>query len=136
MPATVTQVAEGIKTRLATISGLRAYSYQTEQINTPPFAYPELTQVEYHRAFGGGDVVMTFIIHVVVGRYTDRTAFALLDDFLSYSGAKSIRACLEADKTLGGVCQTLVVPSGADISSLGEAGAEFLEIQISLTVHA
>jgi len=136
MPATVTQVAEGIKTRLATISGLRTFSYQTEQMNTPPFAYPELTQVEYHRSFAGGDVVMTFIVHVVVGRYTDRAAFALLDDFLSFSGAKSIRACLEADTTLGGVCQTLVVPSGADISSLGEGGAEFLEIQISLTVHA
>lgn len=136
MPATVSQVAEGIKTRLATITGLRAFSYQTEQMNAPPFAYPELTQVEYHRAFSGGDVVMTFVIHVVVGRYTDRTAFALLDDFLSFSGAKSIRACLETDKTLGGVCQTLVLPSGADISSLGEGGAEFLEIQLSLTVHA
>ena len=136
MPATVTQVTDAIKTTLATITGLRTFSYQTEQMNTPPFAYPELTQVEYHRAFSGGDVVMVFTIHVVVGRYTDRTAFALLDDFLSFSGTKSIRACLEADKTLGGVCQTLVVPSGADITSLGEAGAEFLEIQLPLTVHA
>jgi hypothetical protein len=92
--------------------------------------------VDYHRAFGGGDVVMQFTIHVIAGRWTDRTAFALLDDFLSYSGAKSIRACLEGDKTLGGVCQTLVLTSGADVSSVGEGGAEFLEIQMSLTVHA
>jgi hypothetical protein len=136
MPATVSQVAEGIKTRLATITGLRAHSYQPEQLNTPPFAYPELTQLEYHKAFGGGDVVMTWQVHVVVGRYTDRTAFSLLDDFLSYSGTKSIRACLETDKTLGGVCQTLVLSSGTDISSIGEAGAEFLEIRLSLVVHA
>lgn len=136
MPATVTQVATGIKNRLATISGLRAFSYQPDQMNTPPFAYPELNQVDYHKAFGGGDVVMMWTVHVVVGRYTDRTAFAALDDYLSYSGAKSIRACLEADKTLGGVCQTLVLTSGADVTSLGEGGAEFLEIQMTLTVHA
>ena len=135
MPATVSQVADGLKTRLATISGLRSTSYQPEQMN-PPFAYPELTSVEYHRAFGGGDVVMSWQIHAVVGRWTDRTAHTLLDDYLSYDGAKSIRACLEADKTLSGVCQTLVLSSGADVSSLSEGGAEFLEIQFTLTVHA
>ena len=135
MPATVSQVAEGLKTRLATISGLRAYSYQPEQLN-PPFAFPELMQVDYHRAFSGGDVVMQWNVRVIVGRWTDRSAFKLLDDFLSYDGAKSIRACLEGDKTLGGVCQTLVLTSGADISSVGENGAEFLEVQMSLTVHA
>jgi hypothetical protein len=136
MPATVTQVANGIKTRLATVSGLRAFAYQPDQLNTPPFAYPELTQVEYHRAFQGGDVVMSWLIHVVVGRYVDRTAHALLDDYLSYSGSKSIRACLEGDRTLGGVVQDLVLTSGADITSISENGAEFLEIQMSLTVHA
>lgn len=135
MPATVTQVCEGLRTRLATISGVRAYSYQPEQLN-PPMAFPELLQVNYHRAFQGGDVEMAFNVHVVVGRWTDRTAFALLDDFLSYDGAKSIRACLEGDKTLGGVCQTLVVTSGADITSTSEGGAEFLEVQMTVTVHA
>jgi hypothetical protein len=136
MPATITQVAAGLKTRLATISGLRAYAYQPDQTSTPPFAYPELSQVDYHRAFQGGDVVMQWEIHVVVGRYVDRTAHALLDDFLSYSGAKSIRACLEGDRTLGGIVQDLVLTSGADITSVSENGSEFLEIQMSLTVHA
>lgn len=136
MPATVTQVADGLKTRLATISGLRTFSYQPEQMNTPPFAYPELNQVDYHKAFQGGIVTMSWTIHVVVGRWTDRTAFAALNDYLSYSGAKSIRACLEGDLTLGGVCQTLVLTSGADVSSIGEGGSEFLEVQMTLTVHA
>lgn len=135
MPATVSQVAEGIKTRLATISGLRTFSYQPEQLN-PPIAYPTLSSIIYHRAFGGGNVQMVWIIHVVVGRYTDRTAHALLDDFLSYSGAKSIRAALEGDTTLGGVAASLVVSSSADVSSLQQDGAEFLEIQTTITVHA
>jgi hypothetical protein len=79
---------------------------------------------------------MVWIIRVIVGRYLDRTAHALLDDYLSYSGAKSIRAALEADTTLGGVAASLVVSSSADISSLAVDGAEFLEIQTTITVHA
>ena len=134
MPATVTQVATGLATNLATITGLRTSAYQPEQLN-PPIAYPVLTTVNYHRAFQGGDVIMDWIIHVIVGRYTDRTAHAAMDGYLSYSGSSSIRAALESDLTLGGVCQTLVVSSAADIRSLNSADAEFLEIQFTVQVH-
>ena len=134
MPATVSQVASGLATRLATISGLRTSAYQPEQLN-PPFAFPTLNRIEYHRAFAGGDVVMDWTVNVIVGRYVDRNSFAILDDFLSYSGAKSVRAAIEGDKTLGGVCQTLVLPSGANIMSLSSADAEFLQIQFQVTVH-
>ena len=134
MAATVSQVATGLATRLATISGLRTSTYQPEQLN-PPFAFPTLNSIQYHKAFGGGDVVMDWTVNVIVGRYTDRNAFATLDGFLSFSGATSIRAAIEGDKTLGGVCQTLVLPSGANITSLSSADAEFLQIQFQVTVH-
>ena len=134
MPATVSQVASGLATRLATISGLRTSAYQPEQLN-PPFAFPTLNSINYHRAMGGGDVVMDWTVNVIVGRYVDRNSFAILDDYLSYSGAKSVRAAIEGDKTLGGVCQTLVLPSGANITSLSSADAEFLQIQFQVTVH-
>ena len=134
MAATVSQVASGLATRLGTISGLRTSTFQPEQLN-PPFAYPVLNRIEYHRAYQGGDVVMDWSVFVIVGRYTDRTAHAMLDDYLSYSGSKSVRAAIEADKTLGGVCQTLIVRSGLDISSLDANGAEFLQIQMQVEVH-
>jgi len=134
MPATVTQVATGLATNLATITGLRTSAYQPEQLNTP-LAFPILNTVTYHKAMGGGDVTMDWTITVLVGRYTDRTAFATLDGYLSYSGATSVRAAIESDKTLGGVCQTLVVSSAADISSVNAADAEFLQIQFTVQVH-
>jgi len=134
MPATVTQVATGLATNLATITGLRTSAYQPEQLNTP-LAFPILNTVTFHKAMGGGDVTMDWTITVLVGRYTDRTAFATLDGYLSYSGATSIRAAIESDKTLGGVCQTLVVSSAADISSVNAADAEFLQIQFIVQVH-
>ena len=135
MPATVSQVADGIKVRLATVSGLRTFSYQPEQLN-PPVAFPVLESVEYHRAFGGGDVQMRWQIFVIVGRYLDRVAHSNLDGFLSYSGATSLRAAIEGDKTLGGVVNTLVLDSGMSVGSLTVAEADFLQIQCSLLVHA
>ena len=135
MPATVSQVADGIKVRLATVSGLRTFSYQPEQLN-PPVAFPVLESVEYHRAFGGGDVQMRWQIFVIVGRYLDRVAHSNLDGFLSFSGATSLRAAIEADRTLGGVVNTLVLDSGMSVGSLTVAEADFLQIQCSLLVHA
>jgi len=79
---------------------------------------------------------MNWSIIVIVGRYLDRVAHANLDGFLSYSGASSVRAALEADKTLGGVVQTSVLDSSMEIDSLSVAEAEFLQIQLSLRVHA
>ncbi len=135
-PATVNQVATAIQTKLATISGLRTYNYQPEQI-TPPVAYPELTQVVYHRTMGNGTALtqMEWLVHCIVGRYTDRTAHDLLDQYLSATGAKSVRAAIEADSTLGGVVQASLISTSADISSLTTGDAEFLQIQFTLTVH-
>jgi hypothetical protein len=101
----------------------------------PPIAFPVLNQINYHRAMQGGDVVMDWTVSIIVGRYVDRTAISLLDEYLSFSGTKSIRAALESDRTLGGVCQTLIVGSAADISSLSSAEAEFLQIQFTVQVH-
>jgi hypothetical protein len=85
---------------------------------------------------GLGDVEMAFTINVVVGRYTDRTANDALDAYLSPTGATSIRAALESDRTLGGVVQTLILSSAANVVAVNEADANFLSVQFQLTVHA
>lgn len=135
MPATVSQVADGLKARLATVTGLRTFSYQPEQVN-PPVAFPVLDSIDYHKAFGGGNVQMRFTIIVIVGRYLDRVAHANLDGFLSFDGATSLRAAIEGDRTLGGVAQTLVMDSSLSIGALPVAEAEFLQVSFSVLVHA
>ena len=134
MPATPSQVLTGLKNRLSLISGLRAFNFQPSQVN-PPVAFPVINQVNYHRAMGGGLVVYDCIVYVIVGRYTDDRANAELDAYLAYSGAKSIRAILEGDETLGGVAQSLTVASSADITSINQADAEFLQIATQVTVN-
>ena len=135
MPATVSQVADGLKARLATISGLRTYSYQPEQLN-PPVGFCMVDTVRYHGAFGGGNVEMDWTVAIIVGRYLDRVAHAQLDGYLSYSGATSLRAAIEGDKTLGGVAQTLIVPSGTQVTSVTVADADFLQVSCTVTVYA
>jgi hypothetical protein len=134
MAATATQVLTGLKNRLATISGLRTFSYQPSQIN-PPIAFPVINQVNYHRAMGGGLVVFDCVVYVIVGRYTDDRANQDLDDYLAFSGAKSLRAAIEADETLGGVAQSLTVASSTDITSVSQGDAEFLQIATQVTVN-
>lgn len=135
MPATVSQVAAGLAARLATISGLRTSAYQPEQLN-PPQAFPVLTSVEYHRAMAGGDVRMSFDVVVIVGRYVDRLAHDRLDGYLSYSGASSLRAALEGDRTLGGVAQTLQVEGGTQIETVSVAEGDYLQVSCTVIVHA
>lgn len=134
MSATVTQIAAGLTARLTTISGLRVFTSQPEQIQ-PPVAYPVLNSIEYHRAFRGGNVITNWSLVIIVGRWTDSRAHEALDGFLSFSGASSVRAAVEADPTLGGVVSTLVLPTGASIMSETQADAEFLMVRMDCTVH-
>lgn len=135
MAASVGEVATGIRNRLATISGLRVFNYQPEQLN-PPIGFPILNSINYHRAFQGGMVEMDWSVVIIVGRYVDRVAHDILDGYLSFDGATSVRAAIEADKTLGGVVETLILSDSTDISSLTANDGEFLQIQLSLTVYS
>ncbi len=134
MPATPTQVMDGLKARLATIPGLRTFDYQPEQVN-PPLAFPSITGIRYYNAFGGGDVQFDVDVIVLVGRYADRISFSRLDEFTAWSGASSVRAALEGDSRLGGVCSDLIVESASSVGALSVDGAEFLTVTFSVTVH-
>jgi hypothetical protein len=137
MSASVSAISEGLKVRLATINGVRAFSYQPPQLN-PPMAYPVLNSATYHQTMGMGGSVTSFdfTIFVIVGRWVDRTAHAALDGFLSPTGSSSIMAALEGDKTLGGACSDLMVSSSANITALEQDDAEFLQVSFSVTVVA
>lgn len=134
MTATVGEIANGLQARLATITGVRAHSSKPPQFN-PTDAYPVLNLVQYHKTFGGGDIVSSWLIVVVVGRWDDDRAYSVLDEFLSYSGTKSIRAAIEGDTTLAGKAMALQVPTGASITPVQQADAEFMQAIFDCVVH-
>jgi hypothetical protein len=132
---TVSQIKTGLAANLATVSGLRAYAYQPDNVNTP-FAWPLLDSIQYNGAMGGGLITHKFTVSVVVGRSAERTAQSLLDGYLSYKGATSIRQAIESDRTLGGVVQDLIVESANNISTLEANDTTYLAIDFVVTVYA
>ena len=136
MPATPSQVKDGLKVRIETIPGLRAFDYQPDQVN-PPFAFPTLNEIRYHQTgMGSGGVVMDFTITIVVGRASERTAQDELDQYTAFSGTKSIRAALEADRTLGGVADDLIVNSSGNFTNLDANDTVYLTMDFNVTVYA
>jgi hypothetical protein len=135
MTATVSQVKAALGTALATISGLRTYDRQPDQIN-PPFAFPTLETIEYHGAMGAGLVTQTYNITVVVGRAAERVSERMLDTYMSY-GSGGVRYAIESDVTLGGVAQTSVVERSGPIRSIeGNDNTIYLTTEFRVVVYA
>ena len=136
MPATISQVKDGLKARIETVSGLRAYDYQPDQVN-PPFAWPTLDEIRFHQTgMSTGGVVMDFTITVVVTRQSERTAQEKLDAYSSWDGAQSVRAAIEADRTLGGVCDDLIVVSAGNFTNIDANDTLYLAMDFKVTVYA
>lgn len=123
---TPSAVRQGLATALDTITGLRSFDYVPDGIS-PPAAVVEPIEVSYHEAqvSTGLNYYRAYIL-VIVGRMSDRSSQDRIDAYLNNTGASSIRAAIEADRTLGGACSTLsviealprsVVVSGVDMTA-------------------
>ena len=136
MPATPSQAKDGLKTAIQTVPGLRAFDYQPDQVN-PPFAFPTLDEIRYHQTgMASGGVVMDFTVTVIVTRASERTAQDALDNYTAFSGAQSVRAAIEADRTLGGVCDDLIVGSASNFTNIDANDTLYLAMDFKVTVYA
>ena len=133
MRATVSQLKTGLKTALSTINGLRAYDYQPDQVN-PPFAWPILESIEYHSAMSAGLSEYVFKVSVVVGRASERVAQSKLDQYLA--STSGIASAIEADPTLGGVADSLIVQSADNISTIDANDSLYLVVDFRVVVYA
>lgn len=103
-------VRAGLGTALDTITGLRVFDYVPDSLS-PPAAVVEPLEVDYDEAMRRGlDFYRAFIL-IIVGRMSDRSSQDRLDAYVAGSGASSVKAALEADKSLGGACSTLQITS-------------------------
>jgi len=107
---TPTGVRQGLATALDTITGLRCFDYVPDSLSVPAGVVEPL-EIDYDRAMGNGaDYYRAFIL-IIVGRMSDRSSQDRLDAYLVPTGAASVKAAIEADRTLGGACSTLNVTS-------------------------
>ena len=99
--ATIEQIMQGIEARLETIEGLNVTSYMADQIN-PPQAIVGVPPVDdFRRSFGSaGELQISPTVTVLVSAALDRVGQIKLASYVDKTGASSVFAAIDADKTL------------------------------------
>jgi hypothetical protein len=127
----VSNVRDGLKTRLATISGLRVWDVIPDQV-TPPGAVVGQLDFTFDIDNARGLDIANVDVYVIVQRFDARSGQNKLDEYLG-SGAKSIKTAIEGDRTLGGTVNTLRV-TRAEAGTYVQGDVTFLSYRYSLTI--
>ena len=138
--ATIVGLMTGIETRLETITGLRAKDTAPDAIEVPSgggYAFVGLPEtVDYHRTMGNGRIEPQFTVTVFVSAAPSRIGQALLAGYMNPAGATSIRAAIEADKTLGGNADDCVVMRARTIGRVNVGDLTYLGAEFTLQTIA
>lgn len=101
-------IADGLQARLATISGLRAYSEWPDQLNVPAgIVLPGEPFLEDATFDGNYDATYDLLLLVNKASGDVRGTRALYA-YMASTGTLSVRAALDGDTTLGGAAHDLI----------------------------
>lgn len=131
----LTDLRNGLSTRLATITGLRSSAYIPDNPQ-PPVAIVMPGRIQYDTAFGRGSDEYQFTIMVIVGRVADRNSQTTLDAYCASSGSASIKAAIEGDRSLGGKALDCRVTEMTNQGSLAIGDVTYHTAEFSVTVIA
>jgi hypothetical protein len=130
--ATVQEIREGIDDRLATIAGLR-HSPNVPAVVNPPHAFIKRRQTVFGVSMDGEDDT-TFAVTVLVSWADQVNAQETLDEYLASTGAKSIKAAIDADPTLGDIVDFAHATLVEDERITVFGGVEYLATDIVVEV--
>lgn len=133
--ATLSDIRSGIATNLGTISGLRTAAFVPDEPK-PPIAIVFPENITFDTAFGRGLDTFTFTVQVIVSKVSDRNAQSNLDAYCNPSGASSVKAAIESDKTLAGLVQDLRVTEARDYRAATINENTYLTVTFAVTVYA
>lgn len=133
--STIGTIQDGLAANLATIQGLRTSSFVPDN-PSPPIAIPMPKGIEYDKSFGHGLHLYRYEVIVIAVRASERIAQSVLDAYCDPSGSSSVKAAIEADRTLGGIAQTLHVGQRTDIKALQISEVTYLAAYFDVEVYA
>lgn len=129
-------IRDGLKGRLATISGLRAYDTVPDSIAIPAAVVGVPESITYDSVFARACDVYIIPIRVYAGRASERTGQDKLDGYLAASGSSSVKAAIEGDVSLNGAAQTVRVTEARNYAVYTVAGVEYLGVEFIVQVYA
>ena len=103
---------------------------------TPPMAVVSPSSIEYDLNAQNGVNRYLFTVTVFVVKADDRAAQLRVDPFVAPTGTGSVKAALEADRTLGGVVNTLRVTDVNNYSSADANDVLYLAVDFQVEVYA
>lgn len=130
MAPSIEDIMLGIEARLGTIDGLRVSEVIQDQIN-PPQAMVGVPPIpNYHATMGRGKFTVEPTVTLFVSAGVDRVGQLALAEYANPTGAKSVVAAIEGDRTLGGVVDDCIVidfqPLGLEeVGQIGYYGGTF-----------
>ena len=134
--ADIATIQAGLAAQLATIPGLRAQADQLDTAAIPGAIVGLPTGVEYDTVMARGADTYSFIVRVITGRASERTAQQLLGLCASGTGDWSIKAAIEGDPTLSGSADTTRVQNASGLGVYQYGDIEYLGVEFAVEVIA
>lgn len=130
----VTAIRTGIATNISSIAGLRVYP-EIPDNPAMPCAVVTLQAVTYDRSFHRGLTEYELQVTVIFGRIATLQAQRALDAIIS-TGATSLKAAVESDKTLGGAAFDTHLSAMTNVASVTIGDMTYLSADFAVTVFA
>lgn len=131
----LSDIRAAMGTALAEVPNLRVRELIPALV-TPPMAVVQPSSIEYDLNAQNGVNRYLFTVTVFVVKADDRAAQLRVDPFVAPTGSGSIKAALEADRTLGGVVNTLRVTDVNNYSSQDANDIIYLAVDFQVEVYA
>lgn len=131
------EINQGLADAVSGISGLRSAPWLPAAVNDPPLFCPWDLDYVPHQSFANALTQMNYTCVLLCSRGDQDAGRVQLAAFLPPTGAMSVKAALEADRTLGGVCKTLQVDRVHRVNALiAIGGVDYYSAQFDLRVWA
>ncbi len=134
--ASLTSIRQGIGTNLGNITSLIVYNIVPDFIEPPTAVVGVVDLLEFDTTIKRGADRYEIPVFVYVSRVDAQDSQETLDSYLASSGASSVKAQIESDKTLGGACQSLRVVEAKDVGVYNVNNIDYLGVEFTVEVIA
>jgi hypothetical protein len=129
----IDEVCKGLVDAAGVIDGLNPFDYGDKVVVPPGFFVAEVEQ-DFDSALEVGMDVAVFKCRLLVGKVDAAGARTVLNKYMNRSGTFSIKAALEADRTLGGACVEVFVARNFGPRAYNHQGVDYLGAQWDVRV--